>query len=99
MIALDRGAVAKLQQLTEIDLSENLLENLYELIDLQNLEILNLSKNSIVTLTGTPVIAESQTTALINGMINPPIQSKVGWMSFRILTAKTEAVSDSANFK
>uniref|UniRef100_A0A914Y7V9 Uncharacterized protein n=1 Tax=Panagrolaimus superbus TaxID=310955 RepID=A0A914Y7V9_9BILA len=78
MIALDRSAVSKLQQLTEIDLSENLLENLYELIDLQNLEILNLSKNSIITLTGTPILPALSELNLSHNNLTHQMISRMG---------------------
>ncbi|CAD5231908.1 unnamed protein product [Bursaphelenchus xylophilus] len=51
MIALDRTALDKLQNITAINLSNNHLQHLYELVHLHNLVDLDLSSNQIISLT------------------------------------------------
>ncbi|KAI6190143.1 hypothetical protein M3Y97_00084900 [Aphelenchoides bicaudatus] len=53
MIALDRNATSKLQHITELNMSNNALEHIYELVDLKTLKKLNLSNNQIVALCST----------------------------------------------
>ncbi|KAI6237281.1 Leucine-rich repeat-containing protein [Aphelenchoides besseyi] len=50
MIALDRTATSKLQHITEVDISNNELEFVYEIVELHSLKRLNLSHNQIVAL-------------------------------------------------
>ncbi|KAI1719570.1 leucine rich repeats (2 copies) domain-containing protein [Ditylenchus destructor] len=50
MIALDRSAIAKLNHVTSVDLSNNSLEHIYELVELVNIVELNLSRNSVISL-------------------------------------------------
>ncbi|KAI6186361.1 Leucine-rich repeat-containing protein [Aphelenchoides besseyi] len=50
MIALDRTATSKLQHITDVDISHNELEFVYEIVELHSLKRLNLSHNQIVAL-------------------------------------------------